>query len=139
SAAVVAPEVYTVLDAHLDPDQDPSAAVRSVYGEHFPFLLSISPDWSRSRVKQIFGPIDRPERTPEDIAVVLGDVAWTAFVSMHGPSRYLFDALREHYRSRVQRVGTDPIPQSRGARTPPGRLPEHILMLYSQGVIGLAT
>lgn len=139
SAAIVAPEVYKVLDAHLDSDQDPSAAVRSIYGEHFPFLLSLSADWSRSRAEQIFGPIDRPEGASEDIAMVLGDVAWAAFVSVHGPNRYLYDALSDHYRSRVRRIGIDPIPQLRGARTPPGRLAEHILLLYSQGVIGLAT
>ena len=134
-----APEVFTVLDAHLELAADPSAAVRSVYGEHFPFLLSLSAVWSRSRVERIFGPIQSTIEPPEDDVIVLGDVAWVAFISLHGPNRYLFDALREHYRRHVRRIGIDRMPQLRGARTPPGRLAEHILLLYSQGVIGLTS
>jgi hypothetical protein len=138
-ATVGAPEVYRVLDAHLEPTHDPSAAIRSVYGEYFPFLLSLSAEWSRSRVERIFGPTERPEGQSDDIAVMLGNVAWVAFISLHGPNRGLLDSLRDHYRMHVRQIGTDLMTQPRGARTPPGRLAEHILLLYSQGVIGLTS
>jgi hypothetical protein len=63
SATDFAPEVYEVLDSHLDPERDPSVAVRSVYGENFGFLLSASAGWSASRVTRILSSVAFPRRT----------------------------------------------------------------------------
>ncbi|MEO0434492.1 MAG: hypothetical protein AAF151_22645, partial [Cyanobacteria bacterium J06656_5] len=51
------PEVKRVLEWHLDPQEDPSFLIRSVYGRFFPFLFSLAPDWTQQRINLIF-----PER-----------------------------------------------------------------------------
>jgi hypothetical protein len=52
------PEVQQVLDWHLNPQQDPSPAIRAVYGWWFPNLLHMASDWTTQRIDQIF-----PEET----------------------------------------------------------------------------
>jgi len=133
-----APEVFAVLDAHLEPERDPSAAIRSVYGEHLPFLLHLAPDWVQSRRERIFGIPDTESSTPTERA--LGDAAWAAFVSRYGPSRTVFEALADHYRARVRRMQIPSTVRRAGSLDAlHARLAEHILLLYTQGVIGLDT
>jgi hypothetical protein len=40
------PEVEVVLDKHLGPNIDSSAAIRSVYGQWFPWLVLLDPNWA---------------------------------------------------------------------------------------------
>ncbi len=136
SASEVAPEAYEVLEAHLNAEQDASVAVRSVYGESYGFLLFASSEWARSNVTKIFGVAGALDSV-DDAHALLGNVAWSVFISTHGPNRSLFDALRDHYIGHVQNLGRDDVPHLHGARTPPAGLAEHIFFLYSQGVIGL--
>lgn len=137
-AVEAAPEVFAVLDTHLQSERDPSAAIRSVYGEHLPFLLHLAPDWVQRRREDIFGIPDTEASTPTERA--LGDAAWGAFVSMHGPSRTVFEVLADQYRAQVGRIGTRSTVPSSGSRDAPrARLSEHVFLLYAQGVIGLDT
>lgn len=48
------PEAKAVLERHLDIAVDPSLAVRSVYGQWFPRLDFLDPEWARSKVDLIF-------------------------------------------------------------------------------------
>ncbi len=137
-AVEAAPEVFAVLEVHLQPERDPSAAIRSVYGEHLPFLLHLAPDWVQRRRESIFDHPDTEAST--DTERTLGDAAWAAFVSMHGPSRTVFEVLADQYRARVGRIGTRSTVPSSGSRDAPhARLSEHVFLLYAQGVIGLDT
>lgn len=54
------------------PAVDPSRAVRSVYGENFPQLVAMAPQWAARNVDSIF-PLD-PEEQP------LLDAAWDAYL-----------------------------------------------------------
>ena len=47
-----APEVKAVLDAHLDVNRDPSLAIRSVYGQWFPWLVLLDRDWAVGNAAQ---------------------------------------------------------------------------------------
>jgi hypothetical protein len=133
-----APEVFAVLDAHLEPERDPSAAIRSVYGEHFPFLLHLAPDWVQRRRERIFGLPDTEASTQTER--VLGDAAWAALVSMYGPSRKVFEVLADQYRARVGRIEIPSNVRRSGSRDAlQARLAEHVLLLYAQGVISLDT
>jgi hypothetical protein len=137
-AVEAAPEVFAVLEAHLQPERDPSVAIRSVYGEHLPFLLHHAPGWVQSRRESIFGVPDTDASTPTERA--LGDAAWVAFVSMHGPSRTVFEALADQYRARVGRIGiSSTVRRSGSGDAPDARLAEHVLLLYTRGVIDFAT
>ncbi len=137
-AVEAAPEAFAVLDTHLQPERDPSAAIRSVYGEHLPFLLHLAPDWVQSRRESIFGHPDTEASTQTERA--LGDAAWAALLSMHGPSRTVFEVLADQYRARVGRVRIpSTVGRSGSSDAPDARLAEHVLLLYAQGVIGLDT
>jgi hypothetical protein len=48
------PEVRSVLDKHLDPTVDSSAAIRSIYGQWFPWLVPRSHLGHDQRTKDLF-------------------------------------------------------------------------------------
>jgi hypothetical protein len=52
------PEVKQVLEWHLNSQQDPSSAIRAVYGKWFPHLLHLASNWTMQRANQVF-----PEET----------------------------------------------------------------------------
>lgn len=53
-----APEASAVLDAHLDPERDPSVGVRAAYGWWLPYLLDRDPDWVRDRAARVVGRVE---------------------------------------------------------------------------------
>jgi len=127
-------EVLEVLDRHLEPSVDPSAAVRSVYGQHFGSLLDAVPTWARSAVTRIFG------NPREEVGFDgLQRAAWDSFLMMHDPTETLFDVLRAQYEAatvRLRDVAAER-PEAGHADSMSARLAEHILLLYAWGVIGL--
>ena len=54
-------EAKRVLESHLDVARDPSLAIRSVYGQYFPWLFVYDPEWTSGLVAQVF-PADDPKR-----------------------------------------------------------------------------
>lgn len=129
----VAPRVFEILDRHLDPTTDSSPAVRSVYGQDFPFLARVSPDWAEAnadRVLGVGGGTDSDQR--------LRDVGWLSFVYMRQPSRSLLELLGPIYRARL----TSPDASNPGVnatQTLASRVGEHVLLLYGGGDIGIDT
>ncbi|MHB8244375.1 MAG: hypothetical protein ACYDGN_03320 [Acidimicrobiales bacterium] len=126
-------EVAALLGRHLDPDHDPSTAIRSVYGEHFWYLLEALPEWTSRNVLHIFS-----EGAPSETA--LGDAAWSSYLARHNPNRRLFELLAGQYQRRVERlagVSTEDINRARDVESGAARLAEHILLLYVQGTVTL--
>lgn len=84
-----APEVVRVLEAHLDPACDSSPSVRSVYGEHFPWLVVIGEEWARDLVVRIF---------PRDAgAEELRAAAWERYLVSTTPYESCFRVLEDEY------------------------------------------
>ena len=73
------PEVQQVLEWHLNHQQDPSSAIRAVYGKWFPHLLYLASDWTSQRIDQIF---------PEE-----PDLQWLFEAAWQG---YLFNRLYDN-------------------------------------------
>jgi hypothetical protein len=65
--------MLAVLEQHSDHWQDPSLAVRFVYGHKFANLVQLDPDWARGQVDSIF-PLDPAQR-------LLLDAAWHGYLS----------------------------------------------------------
>jgi len=122
------PEVRQVLDHHLDPRQEPSLALRAVYGQWFPWLCLLDPEWAASSVAGLF---------PADDALRgLRDAAWEAYVTACPPYDTVFDILEGEYRRSLDMIGT----VSREPRLlgdPDERLAEHLMVLYWRGKLGL--
>jgi hypothetical protein len=127
SGFIEMPEVREVLDTHLILDQEPSPAIRSVYGQWFPWLALLDSQWTRTNISRIF---------PRDVELQDYRVAaWCAYV-YNRPYDDVFDMLREEYAFAVSQMATD---ENRNLRrfNPDERLSEHLILLYWRGRIDL--
>lgn len=121
------PKVVEALDQHLDPEQDRSATVRSVYGYRFPWLLVIDEAWASGQVTRVFPSEPEWEK--------LRYAAWDAYVVFCPPYDKVFDVLRAEYGREVDRL-TEPALE--GHRYDPRqRLAEHILTFFWRGKTSL--
>lgn len=122
------PEVCEVLDAHLDVGQEPSLAIRAVYGWWFPRLVLLDSKWARDSAARIF-PIGQGEEA-------LLDAAWNTYVTFCRPYDSVFDILREQYRHAVEQIGgrrDDTLWRA----NPDERLAEHLMVFYWRGKLSL--
>lgn len=121
------PEVRDVLERHLQPANDPSLAVRSVYGRYLPWLARIDTSWVEAHLEQIFPTAAELNR--------LRNAAWISFLS-RAPYTSIFGLLHEQYVDAIQRM---PSPEDSWLSddNPDQKLSEHILDLYLIGEIEL--
>lgn len=122
------PEVREVLEAHLDPVADPSAAIRAVYGQWFAFMLMLDNRWASAAADRIF---------PRDPGLeYLRDAAWEAHVSFSNPYDHLLTVIEDEYSRGVELVNRF---ESRPENTvsPENRLAEHLMVYYLRGKVGL--
>jgi len=122
------PEVREVLEAHLEPNRDPSLAIRAVYGQWFPWLVLIDPQWAASQVCRIF-----PRSETE---APLRDAAWETYVIFCQPYDRVWEVLYEEYRSAIGRLGTRRAGR-RPLADPEERLAEHLMTLFWRGKLEL--
>ncbi len=120
------PEVRRVLEWHLDPTNDPSLAIRSVYGQHLPRLVALSSDWIEERLEAIF------PREPEDRE--LRDAAWETYLIFAKPYRDVFELVISEYERAVDEIGTESEHDWTGS-DPRKNLAKHIVSFYWGGVI----
>jgi hypothetical protein len=85
-----------LLDEHLDPVRDPSKAVRSIYGELFPALVWMDPQWAAARVPSIF-PLD-------DEGSGLLDAAWGAYLGGGRITDAAWNLLTDRYDTMIDRL-----------------------------------
>jgi hypothetical protein len=124
-----APEVWGFLDRHLDPQIDPSAAVRSTLGILYPFLTSVSPTWARDSAERLFVP-------SSDGDAFRANAAWDAYVRRAAPNRLTFEILAGIYLERLQTSQTsEQTAESRESTE--ARTADHVLLFYRDGLIGL--
>ena len=122
------PEVREVLDAHLDVAQEPSPAIRAVYGEWFPWLVLLDSKWARDNATRIF-PIGQGEEA-------LLDAAWNTYVTFCKPYDNVLDILREQYRHAAERIGCRR-DDAQWLANPDERLAEHLMVFYWRGKLSL--
>jgi hypothetical protein len=121
------PEVRDVLHRHLDPSDDPSPAIRSVYGQWFPWLVMLDQEWVIQSIPKIF-PIEASQYN-------LRDAAWEAYIIFCNPYNNVYDILSEEYYRAVGRI--DITSGKRRRYDPEKRLAEHLMRFYWSGKIGL--
>jgi hypothetical protein len=122
------PEVRQVLDTHLNPDQEPSLAIRSIYGRWFPWLILIDPNWATQNVAKIF---------PQD--EILSDLriaAWESYIIFCPVYNNVFEVLHEEYRYAVERINATES-EKRTQRDPDHYLAQHLMTLYWRGKLSL--
>lgn len=88
------PEMRQVLDEHLDPENDPSSAIRSVYGQFYPWLNLLDSDWASEARNRIFS---------ED-ELGLGHAAWDAYITFCQPYDDTFKVIPDIYLKYAKRL-----------------------------------
>ncbi|MBX6361670.1 MAG: hypothetical protein IRZ03_16520 [Acidobacterium ailaaui] len=122
------PEVREVLEAHLDPAREPSLAIRSVYGQWFPWLVLLDPDWARANAARIF---------PQDQeGEAFFKAAWNTYIAFCRPDDNVLEVLRPFYRVAVDRIGA-PRGDTRWLADPDEKLAEHLMVFYWCGKLSL--
>jgi len=93
----VMPEVKAVLEKHLDPQEDPSIAVRAVYGRFFPWFLLIDEPWTLTNLDKIF--------PPGEFGEPLYNAAWDTYIMYLPAYDRPFLVLKERYKEAVKNLG----------------------------------
>jgi hypothetical protein len=124
------PEVRSVLDRHLDPAQDPSLAIRSVYGRWFPWIQLIDDGWAAESISRIF--------PPDEGGRPYWEAAWESYISFCPVWDRPFQLLEGEYRRAIERLSAVVLErkQPHGVNT---HLAEHLMILYWRGKIKLAS
>jgi len=119
-------EVRTALEAHLDPDNEPSLAVRSVYGRWYPWIAMLDPAWARANVDRMFPRQAEPH----------WEAAWDAYVAFCPLYGSVYESLSEQYAYAVERLT-----RNEKERVRPGNsdmnLTSHLVGLYASGKVPL--
>lgn len=119
------PELAELLETHVDPALEPSLAVRSVYGQWFPQLVRMDPDWARQIAPRVF-PTDPRQAS-------LFRAAWNTYVVFNRAWDEVFDVIFDAYTHAVETVdgerGEEPLTDS-----PRRALGDHLLLLTARGL-----
>ncbi len=121
------PEVRTVLEEHLEPDSEPSVAVRAVYGKWLPWLILLDERWVADNIARILPP------APE--FAVLRDVAWNTYVGWCPPFDSVYDALQHQYEVAVERVPSEGTVDFAGDERADAKLGEHLVTFHWRGCL----
>lgn len=116
-------DVATLLETYLDPEKEPSRAVRSIFGWYFGTLMFCDEAWAIAHVSAIF-PI-KDER--------LWRAAWESFVMRQRGHDKLLDVLESSYRHAVDEVSPEK-PEER-LNDPDEALVAHLVSYYLSGSI----
>jgi hypothetical protein len=122
------PEVRQVLDAHLNIQEDPSLAIRSVYGRWFPWLLLLDPNWVRSKISDIF-PV-------EESLQKYFEAAWNTYVVFCPPYDNVFEVLESIYAHAIDQLSAMADIESR-VDDPDHHLGQHLMTYYWRGKLSL--
>jgi hypothetical protein len=120
-------EVIVLLEQHLDPDADPSVAVRSVFGSQFGNLVALNSTWAAGVAEKVF-PAAVAQRP-------LWEAAWDAYLWRGIQNKPTWLTLRGQYALAVSRVepGTD----DRHQTSRDHALVQHLMNLYWAGELDL--
>jgi hypothetical protein len=124
------PEVRAVLEKHLDPENDPSLAIRAVYGVWMPWLIELDKEWVTNNLFRIF--------PPQDDLRPLRDAAWETYIIFNRPWDNTFHVLRDEYARAIELIGKSSIERRHGEE-PDRHLAEHLIVLFGRGRLGLNT
>lgn len=122
------PEVREVLEAHLDPDRDPSLAIRAVYGQWFPWIALLDRQWAESQVTAIF--------PAEEALSEFRDAAWDTYVVFCSPFDTCLELLEGEYLKAIDRIGLRGDRQRR-LEDPDQGLAHHLMTYYWRGKLDL--
>jgi hypothetical protein len=121
--------VFDVLDQKLNPLEEPSVAVREMFGMQFRTLAWLDLAWFSTAIPKLFpgkDSKDKEERT-------LDRFAWNTYLQYGGPVADTVTAMRNRYLMAIQALSSSDTTVSDIDRT----LASHIIQYYGHGAIEL--
>jgi hypothetical protein len=117
------PEVKDVLEFHLIETNDPSAAIRAVYGQYLPWLILLDRDWVVSTLGRILPVGEENTR--------LREAAWTTYLQMCRAYDNVFEVLKTEYSRAVESLSDrKDVEAERGVN-----LGKHLIVLVARGLV----
>lgn len=122
------PEIRQVLQEHLDPNLDASLAIRSTYGQWFPWLALLDENWIIQNISGIF---------PHQAELkMFWEAAWNSYIVLCSPYDNAFNLLADEYKHAIEQISSE-------ADIRPGyldrdkSLAHHLMTYYWRGKISL--
>ncbi|PIT95673.1 hypothetical protein COT94_04510 [Candidatus Falkowbacteria bacterium CG10_big_fil_rev_8_21_14_0_10_37_14] len=112
------PEMTALLDKHLDTKQDPSLAIRSVYGWRLPNLFYLNEPWLKVNKGKIF-----PKSEPNYLLA-----SWEGYLA-NNVIKELFTLLKQEYYDFIPHISSVEKKGHRGADVEQ-RFPQHVMVIY---------
>jgi hypothetical protein len=125
------PEVQEVLEYHLNPHNDPSPAVRSVYGQRFPWLVVLDKEWASKNAARIFPPQTNKESKD------LYSAAWETYILFCDIYDNAFEILRENYSDAIEHLAHSIDDRKKYSIESDKRLVNHLVNYYWRGKLNL--
>jgi hypothetical protein len=122
------PEVRLVLDKYLHKDQNSALAIHSVYGQWFPWLALLDPQWTTQNIERIFP----QEPTLNNLRLA----AWESYINFSRVHDYAFDLLYAEYSYQVGQLNTNLQEKSKLTKSDQS-LVQHLINLYWRGKLNL--
>lgn len=120
------PELKPILQRHLNPDVEPSLAVRAVYGRWLPWLLLLDETWTTNHLHEIFP--DEPAHSE------LKDTAWATYLTACPPYDSAYRTLRHLYEEGVQRIPSGLKGATFARESADAKLGQHLVVFYWRSV-----
>jgi hypothetical protein len=119
------PELAALLARRINLEAEPTATIRSVFGQWFPSLVALDRDWAARHAEDIFPP-EAKDR--------LWRAAWQAYVRSNHAYAGVYPLLRAQYRRAVEELEA-PVGDSGLFGDIGQALAGHLMELYAQGVL----
>jgi hypothetical protein len=116
------PEVRRVLDRHLEIADEPSLAIRAVYGQRLPWLQLLDRKWAEQNTMRIF------PRTELEF----WHAAWDTYVCYCAAFDDVFDWLNNEYVFAAEQIGTHGH-EWESSQAPDYALARHLMTFYWRG------
>ena len=123
-----APEVGRLLNDHLRPEVDPSAAVRAVFGQFFANLFALDTSWAEANVERVFPDEDSPLR----------EAAWGAYIIYTRPYDNVFAVMRKTYERSAELASSEGHGFRWMNRDPVLGLGDHLAAFLWRGIVDTA-
>lgn len=114
-------EMQQVLDKHLDISEDPSLAIRSVYGWRLPNIFYLNKEWVISKIDTIF-PLQQEMQ-------LFFMAAFEGYLS-NGVYKDIFEVLKKVYWDAIALLGKKQDKVGYKAADIDDRLPQHLMIVY---------
>lgn len=121
------PEIRARLQRALIVQDEPSAAIRSVFGQFFPWLVLLDEAWAAANSIAIFKDATSGPN--------LGSAAWDAYLRFCRPFNNVLPILRWRYESALEAL--DPTRSEVGPDDPDVELGEHLIIYYVRDLVTL--